>query len=540
MFGLRGDRFGLWVALLLAGCGDETAAGLDAEVAEPDGEVTDAADAREDVTDADTDTDTEVGPRDPNATLTTLTALGARACDLDGSFLCGSLDLPLDHQAPEGARFRWAFAVRPADVSPPRGLLVTIVGGPGDSGLESLDDYAYLDDRFPREFDMAYFDLRGVGESNGLYCPRALASYLDGDFRVNTAATEAALLTRADALGPACLAEMGITPATAALYNTAQAADDLESLRATLAHPRLTIYGLSYGTQLGQAYAFKYPENVAGLVIDGVVDMTSSLEDYGTSLGESSDDLLKQTLDACALDAWCRSSLGDARRAWDRAVAQLPVRINYEYDGVAYARTMTRSDLDSGVFAYLGEASDRGQILEALVAIEARRDWEPMQELYFAATGFDPETDAVSVDPTASTYFLVTCADYGRVDREAYLAAGRRLWRQDLTSGFYGDVPCLGWGEGERRMPSVVDLEVPTLLVNATGDNATPYRQGVAVAERMTRAGVIDVTGGNHVMYGIGNGCVDDAVNAFLLDGTLPASRPLACPDVFLAPLPLE
>ena len=54
--------------------------------------------------------------------------------------------------------------------------------------------------------------------------------------------------------------------------STADVARDLDALRQAVGDDKLTYYGVSYGSFLGQAYANLFPNNFRALVIDGVLD----------------------------------------------------------------------------------------------------------------------------------------------------------------------------------------------------------------------------------------------------------------------------
>ncbi|MFO0747857.1 MAG: alpha/beta fold hydrolase [Myxococcota bacterium] len=529
---------------LQAACGSDSPGADAAADATADGAADAAADATADSgadatadSGADATADGDVATtRAPGRTLEVLTALGATPCDVDASFLCGAVDMPKDHAHPDGPTLRWAFAVRPADTSPPKGLLVTIVGGPGDAGTEALDDYSSVGERFKDEFDLAYFDLRGMGGSGDFHCDDALTALYDGGMHVDSAATQADLVARATTFSPACLAEMGLAAGDAALYSTAQGAEDLEWLRATLEHPSMRIYGLSYGTQLGQIYAHLHPDRVSALVIDGVVDLTTSVTEFDAALARGVNSLLDRTLAVCDAEPDCSDALGQtAARAWDDAAALLPMDLDYSAGGEDYTTTLEPGALDVVADCYLDNADDRRALLDLLVGVVADDDWESMRQAYFDCEGLDDDGSQLAPDETLGAYYLITCADFGQPDQTAYLAAGHDFWRARVSSAFYGDIPCLTWPVAVGSSPSVATLDVPLLIVNADGDDATPHEQGAAVAARNTAAGVIEVSGGEHVMYGYGNTCVDDAVNAFLLDGTLPATRPLRCDDVFVS-----
>ena len=46
----------------------------------------------------------------------------------------------------------------------------------------------------------------------------------------------------------------------------------MEAIRAELAVDKLTLFGISYGTELAMAYARAYPQHVERLILDSVVD----------------------------------------------------------------------------------------------------------------------------------------------------------------------------------------------------------------------------------------------------------------------------
>jgi hypothetical protein len=71
---------------------------------------------------------------------------------------------------------------------------------------------------------------------------------------------------------------------------------------------------------------------------------------------------------------------------------------------------------------------------------------------------------------------------------------------------------------------------VPTLVLGATADPATPVGNGRSVYAALDDAYLIIQQGGPHVIFARGEACIDDLVNAFLLDGTPPAQRETECP----------
>lgn len=94
-----------------------------------------------------------------------------------------------------------------------------------------------------------------------------------------------------------------------------------------------------------------------------------------------------------------------------------------------------------------------------------------------------------------------------------------------MGSLFYGDFPCVFWPvanqDSTRPRPLAAD-GIPTVVLGATADPATPYQQGVSVADRLSESYLIVQEGGPHVIFGRGQPCPDESVTAFILEGTPP------------------
>ncbi len=104
---------------------------------------------------------------------------------------------------------------------------------------------------------MIGFDQRGTGASGLLRC-RALER--DERLRSTVAAER-------------CARQLG---ARRAFYTTPDSVADMEAIRKAVGARKLTLFGISYGTELGLAYARAYPERVDRLILDSVVDPDES------------------------------------------------------------------------------------------------------------------------------------------------------------------------------------------------------------------------------------------------------------------------
>jgi pimeloyl-ACP methyl ester carboxylesterase len=474
---------------------------------------------------------------DRTATDQLLEDLNGRLCP-ESEFTCVTLEMPLDHFDPSDERTMPAtFAVLPAS-GESQGAFVTATGGPGTSGIAVADFYtSALDPAITESFDIVFFDQRGVAMSGGLSCPRAASSYYRVDTLTGLGLDEETLAKAAQTFVEECVEEMG-DPETLPYLGTDQAAADLELFRETFQFEQLILYGESYGTQLAQTYAAAYGDHLTRLILDGTVDLTldgfSFFEQQATAFGTT----LQSTLDYCGEDPFCADDLGvDPGEAYDRMVALLieePMSADFPLPGGGFEeRSFGLGDLEVVASAQMYSEDDRMIFLRALAAFTGRGDLVPMLRLLYLNLGVDPVDQSVIEDPTYSDaiYYAVECLDYsypGTTPEETaalFFDAGAGLDERRLGTLFYGDLPCAFWPVASKETSRPEPLTapgIPTVVLGAEADPATPYQQGVAVLERLEEGHLISQAGGPHVIFGRGNPCPDLTVTAFILDGTPP------------------
>ena len=61
------------------------------------------------------------------------------------------------------------------------------------------------------------------------------------------------------------------------------------------------------------------------------------------------------------------------------------------------------------------------------------------------------------------------------------------------------------------------------LIIGGLHDPATPYAWAQALHRQLPTSMLLTFTGDGHTTYGNGSDCVDPAVDAYLVHGTLPA-----------------
>ncbi|MCG3140654.1 MAG: hypothetical protein HDKAJFGB_01731 [Anaerolineae bacterium] len=489
----------------------------------------------------------QTSPR-PDAMRETLRALNGVPCP-DSEFTCVTLTVPLDHfNLADTRTLDVVFAILPA-TGARKGMFVTATGGPGSAGIGCCADYytSFFARGLTEHFDIVFFDQRGVGLSGGLTCPDAAAAWYRADWRGDTPARAQRLRDAARTFSSACDDESGSSE-TLKFLGTAQAVQDLEAFRALVGDEKFWLYGESYGTQYAQAYADAHAEHLAGMILDGTVDLTRDGMAYYANAVQAFNDTLVATLAACARNAGCARDFGmNPLAAYDQLAAQLRAqrqKIDFPLGtGRRAARSFHFGDLESVASSEMYSEGGRMMLTRALAAYARDGDLIPLTRLLYPNLGVDETTLEPLPDATWSDamYYAVECQDYGYFTNDVTTSennffAGATAVEQSglrLASMIWGDLPCASWRDSSAdptRPPHTTAPGVPTLVLNARRDPITPPDSARAVFENLDDGYLIMQRGGPHVIFGRGVKCVDDLVNAFLLDDVLPAARETECP----------
>lgn len=446
---------------------------------------------------------------------------------------CGSLSVPLDYAHPTGRHITIAVSrIRAtAPAAQRQGPLLINPGGPGDSGLSQS---AYMASTLPKDLVAAYdligFDPRGVGRSRpALVCTKNYQAGVRPRYIPRSAHDPIvrAWLKRSAAFARACAKKQ---PALLAHLTTVDAAKDLDQLRRALGVRRISYYGFSYGTYLGQVYATLFPGHTRRLVMDGVVDPSGVW--YGA---EHAQDAAFQI----AIEhffGWVAAHnkvlhLG----ATEKAVQARNIREQQALDrhpvGSIGGDEWNDVFLDAGYFQ-----ADWPDIAAAW------KDWTAGKRTRFLGRYHDSLQDQ---DNDYAMYLGVQCVD-------APWPRDFATWRRDATRlsarapfetwpNVWYDAPCLTWPVRGGHPPVINGLLTPdALLVNSTLDGATPYAGALAVRRLFPHAVLIAQDGSiSHADSLNGNHCVDAAVIQYLRIGRLPARKLGNGPDVSCARSPL-
>ena len=430
---------------------------------------------------------------------------------------CATLDVPLDHDVPEGPTIGIALLRLPAtDAANRIGSVLYNPGGPGASGVDTIRDVGrfIFSNRLRARFDIVGFDPRGVGASEPVRClatrPELPGAYPDEPAELGV------WLEAAEEVADACETNSG---QLLAHVGTRDVARDLDLVRAALGDEKLTYLGMSYGTLIGALYAEEFPENVRALVLDGpmdpAVDGATLIRDQAVAMEAA----LERVLDACATDRTCPFGEGaDRRPAFDALMEQFE---------------------DGSVGDVSGQAAWNGIAIGLLSG-----DWRSLAGALSAAEAGDltqlGAIGSIAEDEAAlDAYDAVACLDM-LFDRspEAYEEIAKDVEQQAPRTGRFftyapgwGSIVCAFWPVAPQREPGPVDApDAPSLLVvGSTGDAATPYAWAEAVTSQLEGSVLLTRDGEGHTSYGR-NQCIGRAVDAYLIELVLPPAGTV-CPD---------
>ncbi|MFS1301938.1 alpha/beta fold hydrolase [Streptosporangium longisporum] len=208
----------------------------------------------------------------------------------------GEIRVPLDWSDPASERITVAFAWLPRkDASrPAAGTVLANPGGPAPA-LPAVPSLTEALGPVLDRHDLLVVEPRGLGRSSPLLCPG-----LD--------------LERQESVS-ACAAHLG---PRVRFFTADQAVADMDAVRAALGVPKVTFYGISYGTLFAQAYATRHPDRLSAVMLDSIVP--TGPDGYVTKPIRSGAHLLDV---ACAPSRACRRLPGAPADAIARLVRHL-------------------------------------------------------------------------------------------------------------------------------------------------------------------------------------------------------------------------
>lgn len=437
---------------------------------------------------------------------------------------CAAITVPMDYGHPDGPTFTVPLIRIPSKAAKPR-LLMTNPGGPGISGVSDLRSAATYFEKLTDTYTVVSFDPRGVGASApAIACIDAeqkSAIFNQPSVPVTPQQQERAT-ELAKGIGESCNRQFG---EALGHVGTADVVRDMDAVREAMGFDKISYIGYSYGTFVGALYADAYPNRVDRLVLDSVLDPKLTYEQvrHGQAQGLQAsvaafvDDCL--TLPDCPLSGPKEAAL----QKIEGIVRDLDAQMVTTAGGRELSGARMLALIESSMyFPDSGWPALRTTLRQAIAG-----DWVSVVD-----SAYSPD---LMVNPADSEYLSVVCIDF-QTERDA--AAPARLapvWAKEspLSGGSraWSLQPCENWPVQAVRRPGPVRAEGagPALILNMSGDPATPLAWAESLHEQLTGSSLVIAPGQGHIASSH-NKCADAATLNFLEHGTLPATATFNCP----------
>ncbi len=442
-------------------------------------------------------------------------------------FQCGSLTVPLDYGHPsKDTDIKLAVARKKATGGKKAiGSLMVNPGGPGGSAIDYLQNSAALafPDPILKHYDMVGMDPRGVARSESVACltDKQMDSYTRVDQTPDDKQEVDKLVGAYKNFADSCEQKTGDLLGH---VSTIEAARDMDVLRGALGDKKLYYYGASYGTYLGATYAGLFPQRTGRLVLDGAMDPSLSSEQinrqqaggFQTAFSAFAKDCVEQS--KCPLGG---KSAKDAGRQLDAFFEKLDAHPVKAGNG----RTLTESLATTGVIQamYLKQLWPR--VRKAIREAE-RGDGSGLLALSDAYYEREPDGSYGTImfsNPAVNCLDLPS-AFSGPAEAKDAVASFQKA-SPVFGRGFaWAALNCAYWPEKSTGEPHTIKAKgaAPILVVGTTRDPATPYRWAQGLAGQLTSGHLLTHEGDGHTAFLQGSACIDSAITAYLVKGTVP------------------
>ncbi len=437
-------------------------------------------------------------------------------CGDSNSVACGHLTVPIDPSGAMPGTIALAMRRHRAPVGEAKDAVIALAGGPGQSAIPFLGQFAQILGKIADTRDVIAFDQRGTGLSHPLSCPAF--EHLTGG------GSPEAVAICAGQIGP-----------TRGLYTTADTVADIEAIRQAGGYEKLVLYGTSYGTKVAERYAQTYPSHVEALVLDSVVP-PSGPEPFDLTTFAAVERVLRQLCGAGACAHITKSPVSDLARLVKRIGGGRIGGRTIDGEGKAHELGISTDDLIGTLIDGDLDPLLRSEF-PAAVRSAVRGDTAALARLMSRAEAPEESEESLSEGFDSPLYFATICDETNfpwnrsaspKTRMREAVAALRKQPAQAFAPFTaantldLSDVPaCAQWPftpgapeAGTGAMPNV-----PTLILSGADDLRTPTANARQVAAQIPDAQLLVVPNTGHSVLGSDpTACSEDALQALFAD----------------------
>lgn len=411
-------------------------------------------------------------------------AAGAKVDAVRGTFM-----VPENRAHPNGRQLKIHYVRFPATGAHPGAPIVYLSGGPGGSGIETAKH-----ERFPlfmamREFgDVIALDQRGAGLS--AEAPKCVSeTVIPMDRRVSQTERDTLLRQAVEFCGT-FWRKAGYDTAG---YTTVENAQDLDALRAHLGAPKISLWGISYGTHLALAAIKEMGPRLDKVVLSSVEGL-----DQTVKLPSETDAYFDRLQAAIDKESAAKAVYPDIKALIRRVHAKLDAEaILISVSTPAGPRPMrltseTMQMLASGMIA---DPQNASRLLMLYLAVDAGIT-EPVAAILgqFVTPGAPEEFTLMPLAMDIASG--IDAKRLSRVETEAKTALLGDVVNYPMpqVAGALG----LDLGDGFRTAPQSA---VPTLVLTGTLDGRTYPREQAAAVAGLVNAETVTVENAGHNLF---------------------------------------
>jgi pimeloyl-ACP methyl ester carboxylesterase len=395
---------------------------------------------------------------------------------------CGEVEVAIDPAHPDKT-VGIGFAILPATGTAPQpDPIVLLAGGPGEAATRDFVVVLPMIRSLRADHTLILVDIRGTGRSEPQQCKddRPLEQRIRDQEDVDVAA--------------GCAKGMTLDPK---FITTADAARDVDGVRAALGYQSWNVLGVSYGTRLAIVYDQLFPGRARTLILDGVAPMDRALgedvpQDMTAALTAAGVDVVKSFV---ALKARLKAT---------------PVKVK-----VPHPTTGKSMELDVNADVV------NGTVRMLLYADESRALLGPILSGALATGELTP-----LVALALQVGEQLEGAIHGPVNASILCAEDAPFYTDEpppADAVFDDERPfikalCAKWPHATVPQPRMKQTATPTLLLSGALDPITPPRHAQRIESKFTDHAHVIIPGMGHSI--LARGCVEDIVGEFVVEQT--------------------
>lgn len=402
----------------------------------------------------------------------------------------GHFTVPENRAVADSRTLTLRYVRFPATGKNPGPPIVYLAGGPGGSGIRTARVRRFALFMAMREFgDVIALDQRGTGASSDM--PKCRSSQIvkgpvfvsDDDLREK----------QKNALRE-CLKFWGEKKIDVRGYNTPENVADLQDLRKHLNSPKLTLWGISYGSHLALAAAKQM-----GSEIDRIVIASAEGLDQTIKLPARTDRYFERVQQAIDQQPEARAAMPDFKALMERVHARLektPVMIRFsDRDGKKHEHLWQRRDMQGAASGMISDPLPLSLLLQLYREV-GRGEYDLLETLAPRLLGRD---ESISFWPMSVLMDIASGTSEQRrklINAQAETSLLATYLNQPME---LEDVqPDLVLGDDFRTRPV---SDIPLLLLSGTLDGRTYVESQREAVEGFANRQLVTVRGAGHNLF---------------------------------------